>query len=83
MSLSSDDGDGNENVFKKTMSFVSETTTLHVQHAFLVHFFAVSARLQRFTFYVGSKQATERELVLENSTPSLRKKVSWINREED
>ena len=57
-SLSNGDGDGSENVFKKTMSFVSKTRTLHVQHAFLVHFVAVTARLQHFTLYVGRKQAT-------------------------
>ena len=33
-SLSNDDGDGNENG-KKVMGLDSETTTLHVHHAFL------------------------------------------------
>ena len=45
-SLSSDDADGNENG-KKAIGLISKTTTLHVHHAFFVHFFAVVARLQR------------------------------------
>ena len=44
--LRSNDADGNENV-EKTIGFISKTTTLHVHHAFFVHFFAVIARLQR------------------------------------
>ena len=34
------DGDGNGNV-KKVIGLMSKTTTLHVHHAFFVHFFAV------------------------------------------
>ena len=45
-SLSNDDADGNENG-KKAIGLISKTTTLHVHHAFFVHFFAVVARLQR------------------------------------
>ena len=45
-SLSNDDADGNENG-KKAIGLISKTTTLHVHHAFFVHFFAVIARLQR------------------------------------
>ena len=45
-SLSNDDVDGNENG-KKAIGLISKTTTLHVHHAFFVHFFAVVARLQR------------------------------------
>ena len=37
--LRSNDADGNENV-KKTIGFISKTTTLHVHHAFFVHFSA-------------------------------------------
>ena len=37
--LRSYDADVNENV-KKTIGFISKTTTLHVHHAFFVHFFA-------------------------------------------
>ena len=43
-SLSDDDMDGIE---KKAVGLISKTTTLHVHHAFFVHFFAVVARLQR------------------------------------
>ena len=32
---------------KKAVCLMSETTTLHVHHAFFVHFFAVSAKLRR------------------------------------
>ena len=34
------DGDGNRNV-KKVIGLMNKTTTLHVHHAFFVHFFAV------------------------------------------
>ena len=34
------DGDGNGNI-KKVIGLISKTTTLHVHHAFFVHFFAV------------------------------------------
>ena len=34
------DGDGNGNI-KKVIGLMSKTTTLHVHHAFFVHFFAV------------------------------------------
>ena len=44
--FSNDDGDGNENV-KKAIGLVRKTTTLHVQHTFFVHFFAVTAPLRR------------------------------------
>ena len=36
------DGDDNEKV-KKAMGSIGKTTTLHVHHAFFVHFFAVPA----------------------------------------
>ena len=45
-SFSNDDGDGNENV-KKAIGLLSKTTSLHVDHTFFVHFFAVTARLRR------------------------------------
>ena len=32
---------------QKTTRLISKTTTLHVPHAFFVHFLAVIARLQR------------------------------------
>ena len=44
--LRSNDADGNENV-KKTIGFISKTTTLHVHHAFLYTFLPVFARLRR------------------------------------
>ena len=48
----SDDGDGNENVKKK-----SKTRTLYVQRGFFkINFFAVTARLR--SFYGGCQQAT-------------------------
>ena len=57
-SFSNDDGDGNENA-KKAEGLISKTTTLHVQHTFLVHFSAVSARLRlENAYYGGRKQAT-------------------------
>ena len=34
-------GEGNENGEKKTIGLISKKATLHVQHAFFVHFFAV------------------------------------------
>ena len=40
------DGDVNGNV-KKAIGLMSKTTTLHVHHAFFVHFFAVLAQLRR------------------------------------
>ena len=50
-SLSNDDADGNENG-KKAIGLISKTTTLHVHHAFFVHFFAVVARLQRESAWI-------------------------------
>ena len=44
--LRSKDADGNENV-KKTIGFISKTTTLHVHHAFLYISLPVFARLRR------------------------------------
>ena len=44
--FSNDDGDGNENV-KKAIGLWSKTTSLHVDHTFFVHFFAITARLRR------------------------------------
>ena len=34
-------GEGNENCEKTTIGLISKKTTLHVQHTFFVHFFAV------------------------------------------
>ena len=47
--LRSNDADGKENVKKKkkTIGFISKTTTLHVHHAFLYISLPVFARLQR------------------------------------
>ena len=45
-SLSNDDADGIENG-QKAIGLISKTTTMHVHHAFFVHFFGVIARLQR------------------------------------
>ena len=43
--LSKDFGDGKENVKKNNNSRCNQQkTTLHVQHTFFVHFFAVTAR---------------------------------------
>ena len=44
--LRSNDADGNENV-KKTIGFISKTTTLHVHHAFLYISLPVLAQLRR------------------------------------
>ena len=45
-SFNNDDGDGNQDV-KKVIGLLRKTTTLHVYHAFFVHFFTVLARLRR------------------------------------
>ena len=59
--LRSYDADVNENV-KKTIGFISKTTTLHVHHAFFVHFFARFCTTATWTclfkFYGVRKQAT-------------------------
>ena len=34
-------GEGNENCEKRTICLISKKATLHVQHIFFVHFFAV------------------------------------------
>ena len=46
LSFSNDEGDGDENV-KKVICFTNKTTTLHLHHAFFIHFVAVTARPQR------------------------------------
>ena len=58
--LSNDDADGNENG-KKALGLISKRTTLHVHHAFFVHFFAVTARLERESawFHVLSRTGTQ------------------------
>ena len=38
------DGDGNENI-KNAIGLISNTTTLHVQGTFYIHFFTVAARI--------------------------------------
>ena len=48
--LRSNDADGNQNV-KKTIGLISKTTTPHVHHTFLVHFFPVFVRLRRENAY--------------------------------
>ena len=45
-SFSNDDADGNEDL-KKAIGMMSNTTTLHVHHAFFVQFVAVTARRLR------------------------------------
>ena len=45
-SFSNDDGDGNQDV-KKAIGLLRKTPTLHVHHAFFVHFFTLLARLRR------------------------------------
>ena len=60
-SFSNDDGEGNEYV-KKAIVLSSKTTTLRVQHTFLVHFPVVNAdydvKMPNFTFHGGRKEAT-------------------------
>ena len=51
-SFMNDQGDGSENV-KKAIGLWSNTTSLHVRHAFFVHFFAVTARDYDLKFYGG------------------------------
>ena len=46
-SRSNDDGDVNDENGKKERGLNWQNITLHVHHAFFVHFFAVIARLQR------------------------------------
>ena len=43
--LRSDNGNRNENIINKAIRLISKTTTLHVHHTFLVHFFAIFSRL--------------------------------------
>ena len=45
-SLSNDDGAQRERQ-KKKIDLLSKTITLHVQHNFFVHFFAITPRLRR------------------------------------
>ena len=45
--LRSNDADGDENVKKKTIGFITKTTTLHVHHARLCISLPVFARLRR------------------------------------
>ena len=60
-SFSKGDGDGRENV-KKTIGFLSKTTSLHVHHAFLYISLPplqdYNVKMPNFTFYGGRKQAT-------------------------
>ena len=49
-------GDDNENSQKQSVDLVSKITTLHMQHTFFVHFFAVvlhdyNEKLPGYTFY--------------------------------
>ena len=57
----SNDADGDENV-KKTIGFITKTTTLHVHDAFLYISFPFmnnyEVKMPKFTFYGGRKQAT-------------------------
>ena len=61
-SFSNDDGDGNQNVKKKAIGFLRETTTLLVHHAFLyislpsLHDYDV--KMPNCKFYGARKQAT-------------------------
>ena len=59
-SLSNDDADGNKNG-KKAIGLNSKTTTLLVHHVFLVHFFAVVARLQRQSAWIHVLWRTGRQ----------------------
>ena len=60
-SLRSNDADDNENV-KKTIGFISKTTTSHVHHTFLYFSFPFlhdyDVKMPNFAFYGGRKQAT-------------------------
>ena len=63
--LRSNDADGNENVKKKnkkTIGFISKTTTLHVHHTFLDISFPFlrdyDVKMLNFAFYGERKQAT-------------------------
>ena len=57
-------GKGNENGEKTTIGLISKKATLHVQHTFFVHFFAVvlhdyNVKLQKlpsYTFYDGRRK---------------------------
>ena len=57
----SNDADGDENV-KKTIGFITKTTTLHVHDAFLYISFPFmnnyGVKMPKFTFYGERKQAT-------------------------
>ena len=59
--LRSIDADGNENIKKTTIGFISKTTTSHVHHNFLyisfLFLFDFALKMPNFTFYGGRKQA--------------------------
>ena len=80
--LRSNHADGNENV-KKTIGFISKTTTWHVHHAFCTFLCPFlhdnDVNMANFEFYGGRKQATTKfyfsycllylDMVPRNSTP--------------
>ena len=51
-------GEGKENEDKTTIGLISKNTSLHVQHLFFVHFFAVvlydNVKLPSYAFYGGN-----------------------------
>ena len=51
-------GEGNENDDKTTIRLIGKNTSLHVQHTFFVHFFAVvlhdNVKLPSYAFYGGN-----------------------------
>ena len=51
-------GEGKENEDKTTMGLISKNTSLHVQHIFFAHFFAVvlydNIKLPSYAFYGGN-----------------------------
>ena len=69
-SLSNDDADGNENG-KKEIGLISKTTTLHVHHAFSVHFFCsllpdYNVKVPEFTFCRGGNTRQKRSFLFLN-----------------
>ena len=60
--LRSNDADGNENVKKKPIGFISKTTTLHVYHTYLYISFPslhdYDVKIPNFERYGERKQAT-------------------------
>ena len=64
-------GEGNQNGEKTTIGLISIKTTLHVQHTFFVHFFAIVLHDHNVNFLVARFMEKMSYLLLFNSFHSL------------